>query len=134
MFEPWIIVWQLMQGGRSGEPAFIPCTVAAETGLWHWLHSWLMLATFSIRGFCDPCGVWQPVQPSPFTAACSNTQGPRVSAWHLVQIMFWSAVDLVLFALNVPCGSWQSLHFTRPSFTLWWNGMLNAGFTSAWHW
>ena len=23
---------------------------------------------------------------------------------------------------KVPCTSWQSVHFTRPSFTLWWNG------------
>jgi hypothetical protein len=32
------MVWQLMQGIASADPAFMPCTVAAETGLWHWLH------------------------------------------------------------------------------------------------
>ena len=49
-------VWQLMQGRSSDEPEFIPCTVAAETGLWHWLHSVFTLGIFSIRAFCDPCG------------------------------------------------------------------------------
>ena len=102
MFDPWMNVWQLMQGWRSAEPALIPWTVDAATGLWHWLHSWLMFATFNSRGFCEPCGVWQPMQPSPFTAACSNTNGPRVSVWHLVQIAFWSAVDLILFAAEGP--------------------------------
>src|ERR1039457_3469036 len=37
--EPWIMVWQLMHGGRSADPALIPWTVDAATGLWHWLHS-----------------------------------------------------------------------------------------------
>ena len=35
MFEPWIIVWQSVQGVSSDEPAFTPCTVPAATGLWH---------------------------------------------------------------------------------------------------
>jgi len=28
----------------------------------------------------------------------------------------------------------QSLHVIKPSFTLWWNGILNAGLVSEWHW
>jgi hypothetical protein len=35
MFDPWIMVWQLMQGVAVEEPASSPCTVPAATGLWH---------------------------------------------------------------------------------------------------
>jgi hypothetical protein len=51
MFDPWIMVWQLMQDCTSAEPAPIPWIVPAATGLWHWLHIWLMLGTFSSRAF-----------------------------------------------------------------------------------
>jgi len=59
---------------------------------------------------------------------------PARLGWHLVQIAFWSAVDFTLLARKVPCTSWQSLHVIKPSFTLWWNGILNAGLVSEWHW
>src|SRR5580704_595357 len=88
MFEPWIMVWQSVQGVSSEEPALTPCTVPAATGLWHWLQSRLMFGMFNMRAFCDPCGVWQPMQPSPLTGVCSYTKGPRFSVWHLVQIRF----------------------------------------------
>src|ERR1700677_4387182 len=127
-------VWQSVQGVSSDEPAFIPCTVPAATGLWHWLHSTLMFGIFSIRAFCEPCGVWHPMHPSPFTGVCSYTNGPRISVWHLVQIRFESFLDLRLLFSNVPCTSWQSLHLISPSFTLWWKGISNCGFTSVWHW
>ena len=64
-------VWQLVQGANSDDPAFMECTVAAATGLWHWLHNTLMFGIFSNRAFCDPCGVWHAMQPSAFTGACS---------------------------------------------------------------
>ena len=41
------------------------------TMLWHWEHRTLIVGTFNSRAFCEPCGVWQARQPSPFTAACS---------------------------------------------------------------
>jgi hypothetical protein len=40
-----------MHGVISDEPALIPWTVAAETGLWHWLHSVLIFGMFSSRAF-----------------------------------------------------------------------------------
>ena len=51
MFDPWIYVWQLVQGVNSDEPALIPCTVAAATGLWHWLHRVLICGMFKSRAF-----------------------------------------------------------------------------------
>jgi hypothetical protein len=77
-----------MHGVSSLDPAFIPCTVAEETGLWHWLHNVLMFGIFKSRAFGEPCGVWQPTQPSVLTAACSKTNGPRVSVWQRVQMAF----------------------------------------------
>jgi len=41
---------------------------------------------------------------------------------------------LQVLAPKVPCTSWQSLHVIKPSITLWWNGILNAGLVSEWHW
>jgi hypothetical protein len=70
-FEPWMNVWQVTQGVTVVEPASRPCTPPAESGLWHWLHNVATEGMFSSRGFCDPCGVWQVVQPSALTGACS---------------------------------------------------------------
>jgi hypothetical protein len=64
-------VWQLVHGDSSEEPALMPWTVAAETGLWHWLQSVFTFGIFNSRAFCEPCGVWHPMHPSAFTAACS---------------------------------------------------------------
>ena len=111
-------VWQVTHGVTVVEPASSPCTPPAESGLWHWLHRVAIDGMFSSRGFCVPCGVWQVVQPSALTGACSNTNGPRTSVWHLVHTAFESSVDLTLLARKEPCTSWQSVHLTRPSLTL----------------
>jgi hypothetical protein len=75
-------------GIALADPASRPCTEPLATGLWNWLQSVAMLVMFSSRAFCDPCGVWQPVQPSARTAACSKTNGPSVSMSHFVQTLF----------------------------------------------
>ena len=59
---------------------------------WHSRHirfTWLRLSS---RGFEEPCGVWQATQPSIFTASCSYTNGPALSAWHLKQTVSCAAV------------------------------------------
>ena len=38
----------------------------------------------SSLAFIDPCGWWQDSQPSTRRGGCSNTNGPRLSAWHLM--------------------------------------------------
>ena len=34
---------------------------------------------------------------------------------------------------KLPCGLWQSEHFTMPSSTLWWNGILKSVSIVLWH-
>src|SRR6516225_7293811 len=92
------------------------------------------LPRFSRRGFGPPCGKWQEVQPSVFTTACSYTNGPAVSVWHLVQTASCCTEALRAFRPKVPCGLWQSEHASNPSSTLWWKGIANCGLISVWHW
>ena len=62
-----------------------------------------------------PCGVWHAVQPSTFTAECSNTKGPRFSVWHWVHVSH--PLCRKVARLEVPCVLWQSVHFIKPSGT-----------------
>src|SRR5688500_17044257 len=75
------------------------------------------MRTVSMRSFDDPCGSWQVVQLSR-TGACSQSTGPRISAWHVVHI---SPTELpLLSALTLvidPCGLWQDVHAILPSRT-----------------
>src|SRR6185312_2458508 len=103
-------------------------------GEWHCRQSVFTLARLISRGFGPPCGKWQAVQPSVFTTKCSYTNGPAVSLWHFVQTASICADARRFLRLNVPCASWQSVHFISPSSTLWWKGMLNCDFVSVWHW
>ena len=49
-------------------------------------HSKFTLLTLSRCILGEPCGVWQLTQPSTFTGSCSNTSGPRLSAWHVKHV------------------------------------------------
>ena len=61
--------------------------------------------------------MWHATQPSIFTASCSNTKGPALSAWHLKQTVSCVAVARNCRVRKPPCGLWQSVHSTSPSFT-----------------
>lgn len=77
-----------------------------------------MLARLSSRGFDDPwMGLWHDPQPSVFNGACSNTNGPDFSAWHLKHTWSCAAVVRSSFDRKPPCELWQSLHCSIPSFT-----------------
>src|SRR4051812_27628103 len=75
------------------------------------------MRTTSIRSLDDPCGSWHVAQFSR-TGACSNSIGPRISVWQLVQS---SATELpvlrFLTLLVEPCGLWHELHAILPSRT-----------------
>ena len=45
------MVWQLVQGASSWDPAFIPWIVSPLTALWHWLHKVLIVGMFSNLAF-----------------------------------------------------------------------------------
>src|SRR5262245_62279278 len=70
-----------------------------------------------MRSFDDPCGSWQVAQLSR-TGVCSQTTGPRISVWQLVQL---STIELPTrsdFTLLIdPCGLWQLEHDILPSRT-----------------
>src|SRR6187397_88140 len=75
------------------------------------------MRTTSMRSFDEPCGSWHVAQFSR-TGACSNSMGPRISVWHVVQS---SATELPVFRfltlLIEPCGLWHELHVSLPSRT-----------------
>src|SRR3974390_427992 len=94
-----------------------PCGSAVEKfidGEWHCRQIVFTLARFRRRGLGPPCGKWHAVQPSVLTTACSYTNGPAVSVWHLVQTASCWTDALSAFRPNVPCGLWQSEHVRRP--------------------
>src|SRR5512132_2734859 len=70
----------------------------------------------SMRSLEDPCASWHVVHPSR-TGAWSNRNGPRFSAWQLMQNSV--TVDPVFSrrTLVVPCGEWQEVHSIFPSRT-----------------
>src|ERR1035438_6593170 len=106
----------LFCGFRAGPMGRL--VVKLGDGEWHCRQIVFTLARFNSRGFGPPCGVWHAVHPSVLTTACSYTNGPAVSVWHLVQTASCCVEDRNPFSPNVPCGSWQSEHFTSPSSTL----------------
>src|SRR5262249_40081385 len=97
----------------------IPGTEESTVSVWHSRHSKFTFERLSSRGFEEPWGVWQLTQPSVFTGTCSNTNGPAFSAWHLKQPASCAAVERSCLVRNPPCGLWQSLQPTSPSFTRW---------------
>src|SRR5271166_4279693 len=126
MVHDWYCAAWLCDGPRGA------AVVKFCDGEWHCRQMVFTLARLSRRGLGPPCGVWQATQPSVLTTACSYTNGPAVSVWHLTQTASCCAADLSPFFSNVPCGSWQSEHPTSPSSTLWWKGMANCGLMSVW--
>src|SRR5262245_61192811 len=70
-----------------------------------------------MRSFDEPCGSWQVAQFS-LTGACSQSIGPRISAWQLVhnsptELPTFSALTLLID----PCGLWHDVHVILPSRT-----------------
>src|SRR3954471_16842130 len=116
MVHDWYCVAWLCAG-----PTGSPVEKLVE-GEWHSRQIVFTLARFKSRAFGLPCGEWHDTQPSVFTTACSYTNGPAVSVWHLTQTASCCEADFKPLRPNVPWGSWQSEHFTRPSSTLWWYG------------
>src|SRR6186713_3608147 len=84
--------------------------------MWHRWQS-IGMRTTSMRSFDEPCGSWHVAQFSR-TGACSNSMGPRISVWHVVQS---SATELPVFRfltlLIEPCGLWHDEHDILPSRT-----------------
>src|SRR3954464_5486196 len=75
------------------------------------------MRTLSMRSFDEPCGAGQGVQFSR-TGVCSHSVGPRISAWHEVQVSLtvlpiFSALTLLI----EPCGLWHDEHDILPSRT-----------------
>ena len=62
------------------------------------------MRTFSMRSLDEPCGSWQVAQFSR-TGVCSNSIGPRISAWQLVQLSLteFPVLRALTFAID-PCG------------------------------
>ena len=85
--------------------------------MWHCRQSRLTLLTFSMCGLAPPWVIWQDEQPSIFTGACSKTNGPCLSAWHLKQTASCVAEVRTCLGPRFRAGLWQSLHWIRPSFT-----------------
>src|SRR5581483_306689 len=90
LLEPWMLVWQERHArpiSRSSGvgPLASPATVCRSLGcpvmVWHCWHSIGTGSTSSVW-LLEPCGSWQVRQFSR-TGACSNTNGPRFSAWQV---------------------------------------------------
>jgi hypothetical protein len=102
-----------------------PVNRAFATRLWHWLHSVLMLGMFSSARSVNraACGIPCILPPSPRRAHRQMARASPCGTWCRSR----SDRPSTSGCCSRRCrASWQSLHFTRPSFTLWWNGMLNA--------
>src|SRR3954469_11555759 len=75
------------------------------------------IRTTSMRSFDEPCGSWQVAQFSR-TGACSNSVGPRISVWQLVQLSGMELPTLSALTLLIePCGLWHAEHDILPSRT-----------------
>src|SRR6185295_3172945 len=73
------------------------------------------LAT-SMRSLFDPCGSWQLAQFSR-PAACSQTNGPRFSAWQLTHASLIELPTRSSRTLVDPCGVWHDVHSILDSRT-----------------
>jgi hypothetical protein len=70
-----------------------------------------------MRSFEDPCGSWHVAQFS-FTGACSQSIGPRISVWQLMQVSATELPTLSAFTLLIePCGLWHDEQDSLPSRT-----------------
>src|SRR5215475_11890712 len=121
---------------NDGVPVPIPVPfVSGMPGVFEWHSRQRNLTTLRVSNFglVEPCGVWQAWQPSILTGACSYTKGPCLSAWHLTHAESPLAELRSDLLMNPPCWLWQSEHFMPPSGTLWWKGLANVAFWSAWH-
>src|SRR6187397_640309 len=101
----FVVIWSLSQRVAG-------CLLA----MWQRWQS-IGMRTTSMRSFDEPCGSWQVAQLSR-TGVCSQSIGPRISVWQLVQL---SAIELptrrALTLLIEPCGLWQVEHDILPSRT-----------------
>src|SRR6478736_6694262 len=107
--------------------------MVAGCRVWLW-QRWQRNGSFatSMRSLLEPCGSWQVVQLSPVVLACSNSQGPRFSAWQEVQD---SLIELPVFSsrtLVVPCGLWQDEPSILPSRTGMWPDLSSLATLSRW--
>ena len=115
------MVWQVMQGVTVVDPAS-NLYAAADSGLWHWLQS------VSIDGHVQQPRILRSVRRVAGHAALSPDRG-MLEHERSARLGVALGADLRsdrrsisdCCARKVPCTSWQSVHFTRPSFTLWWN-------------
>src|SRR5665213_1183720 len=70
-----------------------------------------------------------------------NTNGPRLSTWHLRHGCSLSSAVVTSAPLvpvrqegaKAPCGLWQSVHWITPSFTRCFTGISNCARIVAWH-
>src|SRR5215510_2724872 len=82
---------------------------------WHRWHRNGRLATSS-RSLLLPCGSWHVTQALA-TGACSHRNGPRFSAWQLVQL---SSIVVPTFRSRTfcePCGLWHDPQVSWASRT-----------------
>jgi len=80
-----MVAWQRTHSPRVWNPRR-PCgTLAAKGSTWHSRQVNRSSRRVKRLRVTLPWGVWQIVQPSIFTAACSKTQGPRFSVWQATQ-------------------------------------------------
>src|SRR6185295_9254369 len=93
LFDPWIFTWHAVHRWNLGSNRLCRevCSGAPRPvspvppPLWHSRHTVNTTGRFSSLAFIDPCAMWQVSQPSIRAGACSNTNGPRLSAWHFRQ-------------------------------------------------
>jgi hypothetical protein len=87
----------------------------------------------SIRSLEEPWGSWQVVQFSR-TGAWSQRNGPRFSAWQLVQNSLTVLPCLSSRTFVEPCWLWQVEHSSLPSRTGMCEERRILAASSRWHW
>src|SRR5665811_2369437 len=131
LFDPCMATWHVVHFWNfgssilcledcSGTPSLrVPNPVAP---LWHSKQSVNTTGRRSSFAFIEPCGLWQVSHPSTRTGACSYTNGPRLSMWHLRHgdsvlsacSIMRGFCPIFQVASNEPCGLWQSEHCMKP--------------------
>src|SRR5262245_17609730 len=84
-----------------------------------------------MRSFDDPCGSWQGTQLSR-TGACSHKNGPRLSAWHDVQLSLTVNPARSRRVFLEPCTLWHDMHSNLPSRTGMWPERSSLFTLSVW--
>src|SRR5215471_18069273 len=110
MVQAWYFWAWLWNDGAFGAGA-------STVNVWHSRQTRFTWLRFSKRGLLDPWGVWQAMQPSVLTGACSHANGPALSVWQLKQTWSWAGVERSCVFMNPPCWLWQLVQRIRPSFT-----------------